>query len=235
VFDVDIPAFSELDPTLWDTLAQRADESAKAYQAFLGYVRLGSKRSLRKLHEAYCRQTDGKTAAESPPTTQLRTLERWSTQFQWQARIQAYHQERERQEQERWEQRRQEVRDADWEMSAELRTLVRQALAQMPDFLKTTRQYIKGRDGEPDREVITVQPDLQALIKALELVSKLQRQAAEVAPPAQRHEHTGKGGGAIKVQEVSVLDGLTPDMAAAAQAALKAALEAAEGGSSDDH
>jgi hypothetical protein len=82
------------------------------------------------------------------------------------------------------------VREADWQVSAELRELVRAALAKLPQFIKVTRTYVKGRDGEPDRETVTVQHDLLAMLKALELASKLQRLAAEVPPPVARHDVT---------------------------------------------
>jgi hypothetical protein len=192
----------------WDTLTlEQSDalerlpgETARAYAAFLDYVRLGDGRSLRGLlthyqtqqgqasHGKKRQQTASKPPAEKPPTLRLKTLFEWSTRYRWQERLAGYQAERARREQAVWEQRRAEVREADWQVSAELRELVRAALAQLPQFIKTTRTYVKGRDGEPDREIVTVQHDLPALLKALELASKLQRLAAEVPPPVFQHD-----------------------------------------------
>lgn len=180
-----------LSPELYETLVQRPGETARAHTAFLDYVRLGPGRSLRKLCQGYRGQSEGEAGAETPPTRRLATLEVWSVRFEWQARLLAYRQERDAGDQERWEQRRREVRESDWVMSQELRQLVSQALAQMPQFMKTTRRLVKGRDGEPDREVITVQQDLAALLRALEVTSKLQRLAAEMAQPVQEHKVMG--------------------------------------------
>jgi hypothetical protein len=155
-------------------------ESLKAHTAFLDYVRMGSGRSLRKLMAWYedGRQIDGQTTAV--PTTRLRTLEQWSSTFTWQTRLETYQKTLAADEQQRWEERRRHIRESDWDLCERLREHVRQALEQMPQFLKTTRQYVKGRSGEPDREVVTIQQDLGALLKALEVVSKLQRLASDL-------------------------------------------------------
>lgn len=202
-------AHATVTPDLYEALAQVPGESAPAHAAFLAYVRMGPGRSLRQLHAAYCRQSDGRAAAEKPPTTRLRTLEGWSAKYHWQARLAAYRQEIARQDQELWEARQREVREQDWQMSSDLRELVRQAMAQMPQFLKTTRRVVKGRDGEPDREVVTIQQDLTALIRALEVTSKLQRQAAEVQPAIQEVKHSG----AVVTAQVNADD--DPDRVAA--------------------
>jgi hypothetical protein len=56
--------------------------SDAAAQAFQDFVALGPSRSLRKLHEIYCQQSDIK-----PPTKRFRTLAEWSTVFGWQDQI----------------------------------------------------------------------------------------------------------------------------------------------------
>jgi hypothetical protein len=170
-----------LDVSHSEALAVLPGETLRARTAFLDYVRMGSGRSLRKLFDWYHQgQMDGDSAVVEPPTSRLRTLEEWSAKFNWQARIDAYQKELERQEQQRWEERRRHIRESDWDLCERLREHVRQALEQMPQFLKTTRQYVKGRSGEPDREVVTIQQDLGALLKALEVVSKLQRLASDL-------------------------------------------------------
>jgi len=177
-----------LDPSAWDSLARQAGETPKAHAAFLDYVRMGPGRSLRKLHERYCQQSGNEPATESPPTQRLRTLADWSVRFDWQKRLAAYKDERDRHDQERWEARRRAVRERDWDAGEELRDLAAQVLAQAPQFVKTTRRLLRGHDGAPDREVITLGLDADALLKTLKLASELQRQAAEVPPPKQQHD-----------------------------------------------
>jgi hypothetical protein len=214
-----------LDPSAWEALAQRAGETAKAHAAFLDYVLMGPGRSLKKLCEKYRGWIEGGSRVEKPPTRRLATLETWSTKYDWQARLAAFNEERDRREQEAWEARRKAVRQADWEAGEALRDLAADILAETPNFLKTTRRLVKGKGGQPDREVLTVGIEIAALIKALELASKLQALAAGVEPPEQKV----KVGGKLTVDGVSVLGEVTPAMAQAAQAALQAALAAGKG------
>lgn len=59
-------------------------ESKDAVIAFNDYARMGLGRSLAKLCERY------QSATETPPTKRLNTLKRWSTDFGWQERVEAY-------------------------------------------------------------------------------------------------------------------------------------------------
>jgi len=182
-----------LDPAAWETLARRDGETAKAHAAFLEYVRMGPGRSLRKLHARYVdwRRTGDGLATEKPPTTRLRTLMEWSSRFEWQARLEAYAEERDRAAIAEWEARRQALREIDFQTGDELRDLAARILAETPQFLKTTRRLIKGRDGATDREIITVGIDIDAMLKALKLASDLQRAAAGLPAAAieVRHDH----------------------------------------------
>jgi hypothetical protein len=214
-----------LDPSAWEALAQRDGETAKAHAAFVDYVLMGPGRSLRKLYARYRDRTEIGPGTEKPPTRRLATLSEWSAKHQWQDRLTAYQEERDRREQEAWEARRKAVRQADWEAGEALRDLAADILAETPNFLKTTRRLVKGKGGQPDREVLTVGIEIAALLKAIELASKLQALAAGVEPPEQKVKLAGK----VTVDGVSVLGEVTPDMALAAQAALKAALEAGKG------
>lgn len=56
----------------------RPDESAKAYQAFEAYRDMGADRSLERVHQG------GTVAAP------IDTLKKWSTRFEWQARVRAF-------------------------------------------------------------------------------------------------------------------------------------------------
>jgi hypothetical protein len=166
-------------PADWETLAQRAGEPDRAHSAFLDYVRLGPGRSLRKLLARYRGQTEGEPRADfQPPTQRQATLEAWSTRWEWQARLTAFKAEQDTREQQRWEQRQREIREADWQTGTNLRTLAAQIFAQAPQFLKTSRKLIRGKTGEPDREVITLMLDVATAIRAIETGSKLQRLAA---------------------------------------------------------
>jgi hypothetical protein len=219
-----------LQPELWATLDRRTHEPSRSHQAFLDYVRLGAGRSIRQLHALYVERAASKPQADSPPSTRLSTLFTWSARYEWQKRLAAYREERQKFDQGVWEQRRAIVREADWMAGEELRTLATQVLAQSPQFIKSARRLIKGSDGAPDREVITLALDGTFLLKAIGLASELQRQAAEVLPATQRLEHTGANGGPIQTSQVTIylpdngrlpnpegapgdtsVDGVTPD------------------------
>jgi hypothetical protein len=206
-------AEERLDPGLWETLDRQPREPARAHQAFLDYVRLGAGRSLRQLHAVYVKRASSKPQADSPPTTRLSTLFTWSARHAWQPRLAAYREERQKADQAVWEQRRAAVREADWQAGEALRDLAAQVLAQTPQFVKTARRLVKGGKGVPDREVITLALDGTFLLKTLDLASALQRQAAEVLPATQRHEHSGAGGGPIQHSQVTIYlpdNGRTP-------------------------
>lgn len=193
-----------LDPAVWEALARVKGESDKAHTAFLDYIRLGPDRSLRKLHARYRVQSGGKAGAETaPPTKRLNTLANWSSRYQWQKRLAAYKQERERREQARWEERRRDVREADYTAGEALRDLAAQVLRQAPLF-DGKRRVVRGKDGEPDTIIETVALKGHLAVQALKLASELQRQAAEVQPPTQRLEHTGRDGGPIQTAGVVI-------------------------------
>lgn len=73
-----------------EDLQPQPGESAKAFRAFTDYCGMGSGRSLRRLVQAYRGQSDGKPAAELPPTLHVRTLEGWSSSFRWTERVKTY-------------------------------------------------------------------------------------------------------------------------------------------------
>ncbi len=101
----------------------------------------------------------------------------------------------------KWEQRHRDLREQDWQAGADLRALAGQILEQTPQFLTTKRRLIRGKDGAPDQLVTTVELDGAFMLKVIDLASKLQHQATEITP-AQKHEHSGPGGGPIQ-SEVS--------------------------------
>jgi len=180
-----------LEATAWETLAPLANETSKAHAAFLEYVQMGPGRSIRTLYAKYCERIVSGSSAEKPPTKRLPTLFTWSTKYDWQARLAAYAEERDRAAVAQWEARRQALREIDFQTGDELRDLAADILAETPQFLKTTRRLIKGRDGASDREIITVGIDIDAMLKALKLASDLQRSAAGLPAAAIEvtHDH----------------------------------------------
>ena len=74
----------------WPTELDRQEgETARGYAAFLDYCRMGPARSIRKLLAVYVAQTVSSPTVKQP-STQLSTLERWSRDNAWQARLPAY-------------------------------------------------------------------------------------------------------------------------------------------------
>lgn len=77
--------------TTWDSLDPLAaddGETTKANQALRDYALLGSGRSLKKLCQKY--EQLRQAGSDQPPTTRLPTLEQWSKENKWQARVADY-------------------------------------------------------------------------------------------------------------------------------------------------
>ena len=66
-------------PRLWD---RRADETPKSYAAFLAYVALGTRRSVREAARQHC----VKTASSGPKNTTVKHWLRWSARHKWVSR-----------------------------------------------------------------------------------------------------------------------------------------------------
>jgi hypothetical protein len=95
------------DPLAWVRGTGPAGESRKAHDALLEYAKMGSERSLRKLHERFLEmaavreQWEQETVKQpsstpqavfgapppGPPTKRLSTINTWSVRHAWQARI----------------------------------------------------------------------------------------------------------------------------------------------------
>ena len=69
-----------LDPSVWEALAPRERESKAAHAAFLDYVRMRPRRSIRYLYAGYVKRPP--TGSRSP--NRLNTLFAWSTRHGWQ-------------------------------------------------------------------------------------------------------------------------------------------------------
>lgn len=99
---------------------QRHDgESDKAVVACNDYLRMGVRRSLRKLLAVYQERRANGSGTDSPPTTLFNTLATWSGKFNWQERASAY--------------------DAEWEAQKELERKAVLAEGLALDYERTTR------------------------------------------------------------------------------------------------
>ncbi len=77
-----------------------------------------------------------------------------------------------------WEKRRAELREKEWGIGGKLHDLATGILEEGDNFLKTRRQFVKGKEGKPDQVIITVALDANLAVKAANIASKLQRLAA---------------------------------------------------------
>jgi len=166
---------------LWERQAWDTAASFKAFRTWL----LQEQRP-RSLDAAYRQQVGREWYAGG---TRIRASDTWRRWYQakgkdgeripgartWEERARAYDDHLAEQERLKWEARRREVREADWQAG------------------RTTRRLVKGKNGQPDREVITIGISADTMVRVLKLASELQQQAAEVQPPVQevRHRHSG--------------------------------------------
>ena len=64
-------------------LSRTANETQKANTALMDYWLMGAGRSLEKLRQSYVKSP----SSNEPPSVHLRTLQKWSSRYHWQARI----------------------------------------------------------------------------------------------------------------------------------------------------
>jgi hypothetical protein len=195
--------FDALDP-----LARSKGETVRANLALKDYYYLGAGRSFAKLIDAY--QGSQKVAGSSqntPPTSSLKQLAKWSMLHAWQARVQAQADLDDEADKAEWEARRRQVRDADWRQGAALRSLAEQVLQEGPNFIKTRRRIVKGSPqvldakgniislGQPDREIVTMALDGYLAVRASRAGSQLTRLAAGMETNRQGISLSGSLGG----------------------------------------
>jgi hypothetical protein len=160
---------------------QQPKESHKAFAAFSLYLSLGPQRSLEEV---------GRKLGKSKVL-----MERWSSKFDWLARVQSHaaHMavvEREatealaRASAAEWGKRQQEVRQEEWELHAECIRAGKEALK---------RFYEKGRGAT-----------LGDIARILELASTLGRLASGLA--TNKTEITGEGGGPVRIEVTLALE-----------------------------
>lgn len=173
-----------------DPLARvKPGESRKANAALRDYVYMGASRSIDSLYERY-REAKARDPQYKPPTLSRSSLYTWSSRNRWQERLDRFLELEDERIQREWDERTRKIRESDYQDGEELRALHRRIMAEAPNFTKTRRRIIRGeprvvddngktiKPGEPDKEIITVQLDINLLIRALKTASDLQRLAA---------------------------------------------------------
>ncbi len=192
--------------------------SRRANQALRDYAKMGSGRSQRKLIKYYKEQAVSDPLARQP-TLIYSTLSRWSYQFDWVARVDAWTKIQQEREQAEWEDRRRQIRQQDWEHGQQLRELADTILEAAPAFVKRREKTDKGEtrvrreetgDGEVtitktrvDTRIVTVALDGHLLTRLEKLASDLGRLSSEV-PPVTQELDIKSGGEPIKIREVIV-------------------------------
>lgn len=161
------------------------------YSRFERFRLMGPTRSLLAVYEHYLAQKGAKRRnGGGIPGAWRRAVERW----RWIERAEAWDQsEREKREAE-WQERQRVIREQDYQQGDRLRDLAIRILDEGPKFIKATRRLVKGEGGQIDREIVTLALNGDLAVKAIEAASKLQRVAAEMAPPKQAVEVTDKDG-----------------------------------------
>lgn len=173
-------------------------ETKTANHALREYCRMGPGRSIRNVRErlnaeinagAFRVKNGGNTEKIKPYAT-TRTFENWSSRNHWVARAAAFDLLEEQERASKWRERRESVREKDYQVADNLRTIATDIITAAPNFIRSTRRRVRGEtiknpDGTetraPDTILVVTALDGDLLIKLLDLASKLQRSAAGIA------------------------------------------------------
>lgn len=172
---------------LWE---RQEGESSKAHAAFLVFLRLPiEQRSI----DAAWRRASGLQETSNHANG---VWTGWSSKYNWVARATAHDTYLAKKEQDEydalWEERRRIARQRDFEQADKIRAIIDESLPHAERFIKSSRSFIQGKDGAPDKEIITLSFDLTGLSRVLTDVSKLQRLAND-----QSTENIGLSGAAL--------------------------------------
>ena len=171
-------------------------ESTKSHQALLDYWMMGSARSLPKLADRYNTLPEyiqpDHPSYRDPPTRQLQTLKRWSSEHEWQKRIGQAQLLWIEEMEETWRTRQLEIRDADYHQGQRLRDAIEEVVAQIPNFIQQRRRVTE--ENGRTREIVTIRLNESFFLKALQLASDLQRKASGLDKSTIVHEGTGDSG-----------------------------------------
>jgi len=132
---------------LWE---RQKGETQKSYAAFCLYRDAGPKRSLRATHDTF--YGEGRS--------NLAQITVWSTKWQWVARTAAYDEHLDAQRRERMEAARAEIEDAELKDYRAQMKRWHEVWEQSPKFQQKARQFVKGQNGEPDREIVTIKLEI---------------------------------------------------------------------------
>lgn len=153
---------------------KQEEESATAYQAFCAYYLLpADERSIDAAWRSGAKEGQNRIGKRAPSGWFA-----WSKKHEWVKRAGEYDQHIAEKNRLKWERRRAQLAESDWEQATKLRAVVDEAIPHARQFIRRQVNFIKGKDGKPDREIITLEFQLGNLVSAMERLSKLQRTAA---------------------------------------------------------
>lgn len=161
-----MPARITLDPDLkpWD---RQPGEAAQHYADFQYYLR----------QEPYGRSIRAaartKYGADGATKHRIDYFLRKSMWFRWVERSHQYDLYLAELDRIEWEKRRREVKEIQYQHGMAYNRLMTKALIDAEGFITETKTIIPGKDGKPDREVITKKFNLNELTKAYEVTSKI--------------------------------------------------------------
>ena len=157
------------------------NEIPAAYRAFCDYYKLGTMRSHTELWRIYKKQDraipptdeqDSDLRLDRSPTTNLRTIRKWSIMYRWDQRVRDTEAKYYEYENQVWAAKKADSRIKDYDSGEKLRDLAKQILDEAPKFLKT--RWIKAPDGTRTQIVAL---DAELAVKALKAASLLQERA----------------------------------------------------------
>lgn len=150
----------------WDKLEA---ESAKAYAAFRTYMLLPARE--RSIQTAY------RASSEYQSSTEKRASGRWSqwaAQHDWIARAAEHDTHLAKQDELLWEERRRRKKEREWDQTEAIRDIVQDAIPHARQFVRRKTAFVKGENGQPDREIITMEFDIVGLTTVVEKIGKVQ-------------------------------------------------------------
>ncbi|MCG3207298.1 MAG: hypothetical protein FOGNACKC_00898 [Anaerolineae bacterium] len=155
--------WSDLDP-----LEQIPEESPKANQALFDYAMMGLNRNLRRLVKRYEEEYELSQRGEAaePPTRWWATIARWSREYAWVARVQAWEDLERKRRIARRRERIEQWEDDAWDLSQQLAGKARQMLK-----FPLARQEVE--DGKTI--ILPANWNFDTLARALQTADKLAR------------------------------------------------------------
>lgn len=151
----------------WDRRTET--ESAKAYAAFRTYMLLPARERSIDLAHARANGRQVVIGKRAPPA-----WFRWSVAHDWVKRAAAYDQHLAKQDELLWEERRRRKKEREWTEAELIRDVLEEAIPHARQFIRHKTAYVKGENGAPDREIITVEFDIVGLATVAEKMQRIQ-------------------------------------------------------------